>query len=94
MILGEILNKIEEVNDEIQNSEVYKEIVEKTKAMKDTEEKAKFDPVNKELDNNVTDVSSTIKRKRDDNSIDNKDKPSSQNVDANANASKSAETLK
>lgn len=64
--------------------------------MKDTEEKSKFDPVNKELENKVTDVSSTIKRKRDDNSNDDekKDKPLSQNVAADANASKSAETLK
>lgn len=64
VILGEILNKIEEANDEVQNKEVYSEIVEKTKAMKDTEEKEKFDAVNKEIDGNVLDISSTIKRKR------------------------------
>jgi len=66
--LGEILNKIEEAQDEVQNKEVYSEIVEKTKAMKDTEEKGKFDAVNKEIEGNVTDISSTIKRKRNDDS--------------------------
>lgn len=76
--------------------------------MKDPEEKSKFDPVNKELEQNVTDISASIKRKRNEDAPKNEsgqveNTSSSQNKtsenanvnsNADANAIKSAETLK
>lgn len=71
--------------------------------MKDTEEKSKFDPVNKELEQNVTDISASIKRKRNEDApknesgfVENTSSSQNNNVNSNsdADAIKSAETLK
>lgn len=74
--------------------------------MKDSEEKSKFDPVNKELEQNVTDISASIKRKRNEDapknesgqventSNNNTSENANVNSNADANAIKSAETLK